>query len=182
MRSGEMKKWSNEQNTRRLALLALLTAAAMILSYVEALLPLDMGIPGVKPGLCNIAILITLAMFSWREAVLVSLVRILATGFMFGNLFSIAYSLAGALSAILVMALLMRAGCFGFTGISASGGAVHGIGQMLVARLVLPALPFAGYLSVLILSGIFTGCITGLIAWEVIRRLRASWVHKAPMP
>ncbi len=166
-----MKNRGNEQNTKRLALLALLTAAAMILSYVEALLPLDMGIPGVKPGFCNIAVLITLAMFSWREAVLVSAVRILATGFMFGSLFSIAYSFAGALPAIFAMALLMRVRRFGFMGLSASGGAVRRIGQLLVAKLVLPSLPFAGYLSLLILSGIFTGCITGLLAWEIFRRI-----------
>lgn len=166
-----MNKNANEKSSHRLALLALLTAAAMILGYVEALLPLDPGIPGVKPGLCNIVILITLVLFSWKEAVLVSIVRILAVGFMFGNLFSISYSFAGSMLAILVMTALIHLGHFGFMGISASGGAVHGIGQMLVAKIVLPSLPFAGYLSVLILSGILTGCITGLIAWEIYRRV-----------
>ena len=166
-----MNEKVNEKSTHRLALLALLAAAAMILGYVEAILPLDFGIPGVKPGLCNIVILITLVLFSWREAVLVSIVRILAVGLMFGNIFSISYSLAGSLLAIFVMTVLIHSGRFGFIGISASGGASHGIGQMLLAKIVIPSLPFAGYLSVLILSGIFTGCITGLIAWEIYVRV-----------
>lgn len=160
----------NDGGTARVVRLALLTAAGLILGYVEALLPLDIGVPGVKPGLCNIAVLLALVLFSWREAVLVSVVRILAVGFMFGNVFSICYSLAGSLAAILIMTLLVYSGRFGFIGISASGGAVHGIGQMLVARLVLPSLPFAGYLALLVFSGMLTGCITGLITWEIFKR------------
>ncbi|MBQ7584538.1 MAG: Gx transporter family protein [Lachnospiraceae bacterium] len=164
----------NKNISKRLALLALLTACAIIMGYVEALLPLDFVIPGVKPGLCNIVILITLIMFSWREALLVSFVRILAVGFMFGNLFSISYSTAGTVFAVFIMAVLLNTGRSGLLGISASGGAMHGIGQMMVAKLVLPALPFAGYASILILSGTVTGALVGLISYEMLKRVYSS--------
>lgn len=157
-------------HTKKIAYLALLTACAIIMGYVEAILPLDLGIPGVKPGLCNIFILITLILFSWKEALMVSIVRILAVGFMFGNLFSISYSMAGTLFAVFIMTLLVHTGRSGLIGISASGGAMHGIGQMLVAKLILPALPFTGYTSVLIISGVITGTVTGFIVYEIIRR------------
>lgn len=157
-------------NTKKLAYLALLAACAIIMGYVEAILPLDLGVPGVKPGLCNIFILITLILFSWKEALMVSVVRILAVGFMFGNLFSISYSIAGTLFAVFIMSLLIHVGRSGLVGISASGGAMHGIGQMLVAKLILPALPFTGYTSVLILSGVVTGTVTGFIVYEILRR------------
>lgn len=160
-----------KDGTGRIAVLALLTACAIIMGYVETILPLDLGIPGVKPGLCNIVILITMIMFSWKEALIVSIVRILAVGFMFGSLFSIAYSTAGTLLAILIMTILFRVGRFGLIGISASGGAMHGIGQMLVAKAVLPALPFAGYTSILILTGVLTGTIVGFISYELLRRI-----------
>ena len=166
------KKTVTEKMTKKTAVMALLTACAIIMGYVEAVLPLDLGVPGIKPGLCNIVIIITLILFTWKEALAVSVIRILAVGFMFGNLFSISYSMAGTLFAICIMTLLLNAGRFGLMGISASGGAMHGIGQMLVAKLVLPALPFAGYASVLILSGVITGVLVGLISYEILKRTR----------
>lgn len=162
----------NRAGAYRLTTLALLATFAIILGYVEVLIPLDLGIPGVKLGLCNIVILITLMLFSWREALLVSLVRILAVGFMFGNLFSISYGIAGSFLAILIMTILLHSGLFGCIGISASGGAAHGLGQLAVAKAALPSLPFAGYASMLILSGIAAGTVTGFIAYEVLIRVK----------
>jgi heptaprenyl diphosphate synthase len=168
------KAHGDQKRIGKLPVLALLTACAIIMGYVEAVLPLDIGIPGVKPGLCNIVILAALILFSWKEALLVSVVRILAVGFMFGNLFSISYSMAGTICAILIMTVLLNTGRFGLLGISASGGAMHGMGQMIVAKAVLPALPFAGYASVLILSGIVTGALVGLISYEILRRINTQ--------
>lgn len=171
-RSRQMRQKGDDPN--RLAILALLTACAIIMGYVEMLIPAYPGIPGVKPGLCNIVILVTLILYSWKEALLVSLVRILAVGFMFGNVFSISYSLAGSVLAIFIMALLIKTGRFGLVGISASGGAMHGVGQMIVAHIVLPSLPFAGYAAMLILAGIVTGSLVGLISYEILKRVRVQ--------
>ena len=159
-------------SSRQIALLALLTALAILIGYVESLIPLNFGIPGVKPGLCNIVILITLLLFSWKEALLVSCARVLIIGFLFGNLFSIAYGLAGTGLSILVMALLLKAGRNGIAAISAAGGTAHNMGQLLVAKIVLPALPAEEYATVLIISGLVTGTIVGILVYEIYRRLR----------
>ena len=102
----------------------------------------------------------------------VSVVRVLVTGFLFGNLFSMAYGLAGAVLSLVVMALLKRTGRFALVGISAAGGACHNIGQMIVAYAVTPALPLLWYLPVLMLAGLVTGTIIGIIAGVILSRIR----------
>lgn len=160
-----------EDSVRKLAYLALLIALAVLMGYVESLLPLHFGIPGIKIGLCNIVILIVLLLYSPKEALLVSAARILVIGFLFGSLFSILYSMAGAVLSILVMAVLMRTGRFGLMGISAAGGAAHNIGQLLVARLVLPGLPLLWYTPVLMIAGILTGVLIAFLVYEVMKRI-----------
>ena len=156
---------------KKTAVLALLIALAILMGYVESLLPLNFGIPGIKIGLCNIVILIVLLVFSWKEALLVSVARILVIGFLFGNLFSILYSLSGAALSILVMTLLLKSGSFGLLGVSAAGGCMHNIGQLLVAKIVLPGLPLLWYTPVLMLAGLGTGALVALIVCEVLKRL-----------
>lgn len=91
---------------RKTAYLGLFAAVAIIFGYVESLVPVFTGIPGIKLGLANLAVLFILDRYSFKEAALVSVVRILVIGFMFGNLFSILYSLAGAALSLTVMDLL----------------------------------------------------------------------------
>ena len=167
----DRRESKKEDPVRKLAYLALLIALAVLMGYVESLIPLHFGIPGIKIGLCNIVILIVLLLYSPKEALLVSAARILVIGFLFGNLFSILYSLAGAVLSILVMAVLMRTGTCGLMGISACGGAAHNIGQLLVARLVLPGLPLLWYTPVLMIAGILTGVLVAFLVYEVMKRI-----------
>ena len=153
------------------ALLAMMTALAILMGYVESLIPLNFGIPGIKIGLCNIVILIVLLRYSWKEAIGVSVVRILAVGFLFGNLFSIVYSLAGAVFSILIMTLLLKSGRFGLLGVSAAGGCMHNIGQLLIAKIVLPGLPLLWYTPVLLLAGLATGALVAVAVYEIAVRL-----------
>lgn len=160
-----------EHPAKNIAMLALLIALAVLMGYVESLIPLNFGIPGIKIGLCNIVILIVLLQYSWKEALAVSVVRILAVGFLFGNLFSVVYSLSGAVLSILVMTLLLKSGRFGLLGVSAAGGCVHNIGQLLVAKIVLPGLPLLWYTPVLMFAGLATGALVAVIVYEVVVRL-----------
>ena len=164
-------KSRKEHPAKKMAMLALLIALAVLMGYVESLIPLNFGIPGIKIGLCNIVILIVLLRYSWKEALAVSVVRILAVGFLFGNLFSIIYSLSGAVLSILVMTLLLKSGRFGLLGVSAAGGCVHNIGQLLVAKIVLPGLPLLWYTPVLMFAGLATGALVAVIVYEVMVRL-----------
>ena len=104
----------------RAAYFGVLTALALIFSYIETLIPIQFGVPGIKLGLANLIIVIVLYKTDWREALLLSVVRIIIAGFIFGNLFSIVYSLAGGVLSLAVMALLKRKDRFSVAGMFTS--------------------------------------------------------------
>ena len=158
------------KKTKRLVLLSMLTAVAMILSYVESLLP-SVGIPGVKMGLANIAVIFALFRFGWKEAAALSLVRVVLVSLLFGSVGAMLYSLAGAVLSLAVMALLRRIDRFSTVGISVAGGVAHNAGQILLAMLILQTKQLLGYLPVLAVSGIAGGVLTGLAAALLIRRI-----------
>ena len=158
------------KKTKRLVLLAMLTAVAMILSYVESLLP-SVGIPGVKMGLANIAVIFALFRFGWKEAAALSLVRVVLVSLLFGSVGAMLYSLAGAVLSLAVMALLRRIDRFSTVGISVAGGVAHNAGQILMAMLILQTKQLLGYLPVLAVSGIAGGVLTGLAAALLILRI-----------
>ena len=158
------------KETKRLVLLAMLTAVAMILSYVESLLP-SVGIPGVKMGLANIAVIFALFRFGWKEAAALSLVRVVLVSLLFGSVGAMLYSLAGAVLSLAVMALLRRIDRFSTVGVSVAGGVAHNAGQILMAMLILQTKQLFGYLPVLAVSGIAGGVLTGLAAALLIRRI-----------
>ena len=158
------------KNTKRLVLLAMLTAVAMILSYVESMLP-SVGIPGVKMGLANIAVIFALFRFGWKEAAALSLVRVVLVSLLFGSVGAMLYSLAGAVLSLAVMALLRRTDRFSTVGVSVAGGVAHNAGQILMAMLILQTRQLLGYLPVLAVAGIGGGILTGLAAALLIRRI-----------
>lgn len=158
---------------KKIAYLGFFGAVAIILGYVESLIPISIGIPGVKLGLANLSVLLVLMAYSWREAALVSVMRILVIGFMFGNLFSILYSLAGAALSIFVMAFLRKIPDFSVIGISVAGGVSHNIGQLLAVLLVFQSLGYLYYLPVLIISGVVTGFVIGTTVGQVEKRIGA---------
>ena len=147
------------------------TALALIFSYVETLIPIQFGVPGIKLGLANLIIVIVLYKTDWREALLLSVVRIILAGFIFGSLFSIIYSLAGGILSLAVMALLKRTDRFSVAGISIAGGVCHNIGQLIVAMVVVETYQVGYYLPVLLIAGLITGAVIGAIAGEVLKRI-----------
>lgn len=150
------------------AYMGLLTALALILSYVENLISFQPGIPGVKIGLANLAVLICLYLFGWREAMILSIVKAVVSGFLFGNLFMITYSLSGALVSAITMILLKKSGLFHVPVVSAAGGVMHNMGQLLVALFVVETYSVVYYMPVLILSGLATGIVIGMAASLVL--------------
>ena len=156
---------------RKTAYLGLFAAVAIIFGYVESLIPVFAGIPGVKMGLANLAVLFILDRYSWREAVLVSVVRILVIGFMFGNLFSIVYSLAGAALSLTVMNFLKKNSEFSLIGISVAGGVTHNIGQLTVAMIVVSNTSLMVYAPALLVAGVLAGVAIGVLVKEVLGRV-----------
>ena len=155
---------------RKLTTLALLTAAAMILSYVESLLP-SAGVPGVKLGLANIAVIFALFRLGGKSALAVSLVRVFMVSMLFGSMSALLYSLAGAALSLGVMALLRRTDRFSAVGVSVAGGVAHNAGQILMAMLLLGTARLAYYFPILVISGVAGGIFTGLTAALLIRRV-----------
>ncbi len=158
-------------NVKKVAYLGMFTALALILSYVESLIPVLYGIPGVKLGLANSMSLVILYMIGAPGAYCVSIIRVILSGFLFGNLFSIAYSMAGALLSMTVMALMKKNPHFSIVGISMMGGISHNIGQLIVAIFLVENLNLLYYLPVLLLSGLLTGFLIGLLSAEILKRL-----------
>ena len=157
-------------STKKLTALALLTTTAMILSYVESLLP-SVGVPGVKLGLANIAVIFALFRLGGKSALAVSLVRVFMVTMLFGSMSALLYSLAGAALSLGVMALLRRTDRFSTVGVSVAGGVAHNAGQILMAMLLLGTARLAYYYPVLVISGVAGGIFTGLAAALLIRRV-----------
>ena len=156
---------------KKTAYIGLLCALAIILGYVEMLLPLFPFAPGVKLGITNLVTVFLLYSFTYKEAALVSCIRIVCIGFMFGNLFSILYSLAGAALSLTVMDLLKKHSCFSLIGISVAGGVTHNIGQLIVAMIVVSNTSLMIYAPALLVAGVLAGILIGVLTKEVVGRL-----------
>ena len=156
--------------TKKLAFLGVLTAFALVLSYVEMLLPpIYAALPAVKVGLPNIVVVLLLYRFSFKEAVVVSLVRVVVVALLFGNAMTFFYSLAGAILSIVVMQVLKK--CKLFTGVAVSvvGAIFHNIGQIFVAILLLKTAEIGYYMIVLAITGTLSGIVVGLLAALLLR-------------
>lgn len=156
---------------KRTAELGFCLAVALILSYVESLIPFSFGVPGIKLGLPNLVVVLLLYRRSAKEAILVNAARILLSGFLFGNLSAIIYALAGAAFSFAAMLLGKRFNIFSVIGVSVIGGVFHNIGQVIVAILVVETFSVAFYVPFLMLAGTVTGGLIGVIGMEIMPRL-----------
>ena len=158
--------------TKQIAVFALLTAAALVLSWVESLIPLSLAVPGIKMGLPNIAVVFALWRLRARDAAGISFLRAALAALLFGNLFSLAYSVAGAALSLLVMLGLKRTGAFGLTAVSVTGAVAHNLGQIAMAALLLETGRLVFYLPALIVSGVIAGLCVGLLSALLVKRIK----------
>ena len=143
--------------TKQLAFYGLMIALAMILSYIESLIPPFFAIPGMKLGLTNIVVLIMLYSRGAKSAVFINAVRILLVSLLFGNSVGFIYSLSGGVLSALVMILLKHTEKFSIVAVSIAGGVAHNVGQILAAVLLLNTTSIAWYLVVLWFTGAASG-------------------------
>ncbi len=159
--------------TKKITFLGLCAAVAMILSYVESLLPpLVSAVPGIKMGLANIIIIFILYKFGTFSAAAVSLVRLILTTLLFPNVMTLLYSLAGAVLSIALMSLFKKLNVFSQVGVSIIGGVSHNAGQVLVAMAVMETAEIGYYMIVLTVSGTVAGILVGLAASAVLHSMR----------
>ncbi len=166
------KKSGLKLSTRQLVTLSALIAVAMILSYVESMIPAFVAVPGVKVGLSNIATVFALYALGWPFAICVSVVRVVLSALLFGNVVSLIYSLSGAALALISMILLKKLDKFSSIGISVIGGVCHNVGQILAACIVMETAAIAYYLIPLTISGTIAGVVIGLIAGNLVERVK----------
>ena len=156
---------------KKTAYLGMLIALAFVFSYIESLLPIHFGVPGIKLGLANLVVIVALYAMDIKTACVLSLVRIVLVGFTFGNPANMIYSLAGAILSLLIMILAKRCKAFSVTGVSVLGGVFHNLGQIAVAAVVAETATLFYYLPMLVVAGTLAGIVIGVLASLLIQRL-----------
>lgn len=159
-------------SAQRASLYGMLIALAFVLSYIETLIPISLGIQGVKLGLANLVTMTGLYTIGIKGTVEISLIRILLVGFTFSNLFAVFYSLGGLALSLLAMAVCKKFRLFGTVGVSIMGGVAHNIGQLLVAAFVVRQAGVFYYLPVLLVAGTLAGLVIGILGNMMIERIR----------
>lgn len=154
---------------KKVSILGVMTALGIVLGWLESCVPITLGIPGVKLGIANLVALLVLYRFSLKEAAAVSVLRVLISSILFGNLAIGIYSLAGAMLSLAVMAILKKKTGLSVAGVSAAGGAAHNLGQILTAWIMMGTVAIFYYLPVLIVSGVIAGVLVGLAG---------AWLHR----
>jgi heptaprenyl diphosphate synthase len=172
-----MNFMQQKQGWKKTAYLGVFLAVALICSYIETLIPFNFGIPGIKLGLANIVVVLMLYCVGAGDALVISVLRIVLVGILFGNLISIIYSLSGGLLSFLVMFLLKKTNRLGCVSVSVAGGISHNIGQIFVAALIVSNFNILFYIPVLLIAGVVTGLLIGILAQELIVRISAV-MHK----
>lgn len=157
--------------SKRIAYFALNVALAFVLSYLESLVPINIGVPGIKLGLANLVVVTALYTLPKGDAFFISMVRIVLSGLTFGGVFSLVYSFAGGILAFAVMLFAKKIRGVSVVGVSVLGAAVHNVGQILAAAVVMKNFGIFYYLPVLLIAGGITGLAIGLLSRIIISRI-----------
>ena len=159
-------------DTKKMVTISALISVAMILSYIESMVPAFVAVPGVKMGLSNIATVFALYTLGWPYAICVSVVRVFLSALLFGNFVSLIYSLSGAALALLAMILLSKSNLFSSVGVSVAGGVCHNAGQIIAACIVMKNSAISLYLIPLVISGTLSGILIGFVAGMLVERIK----------
>lgn len=156
---------------RQITAMGMLVALAMVLGFVETLIPINLGIPGMKLGLANIVVVIALFLFDVKTAVVVSILRIILIAMTFGNMSMMFYSIAGASLSLLSMIAISKIKSFSLISVSIVGGIMHNVGQIICAAFVVRTNGVFTYLPVLMIAGLVSGALIGIVAGLISVRL-----------
>lgn len=160
-----------KNKTKRIALLGIITTVALILAYIESTLPpLWSAVPGIKMGLPNLVIIFTLYRFGFKDAVVVSGIRLFIVTLLFGNIMTLIYSVAGATLSLVLMAILKKTNKFSTVGVSVIGAVSHNLGQIIVAIFLFETVQLGYYMIVLAITGSIAGIFIGIGANILIKR------------
>lgn len=153
---------------KNISYMGLYLAVALVLSYIESIIPFQFPIPGMKLGLANLAIVLCMYTIGIKEAFTIDILRIVLTGFLFGSMYTILYSLAGGILSFCIMLLAKKISIFQVTGVSILGGVFHNIGQLIMAYIVICTKGILYYFPILLISGMVTGLLIGLVSLKLL--------------
>ena len=160
-----------KDSIRKTALLGMITSVALVLAYLEAILPpVSTAVPGIKMGLPNLAIIFVLYRFGLKDAAVVSALRLFIVALLFGNVMTLAYSAAGAVLSLALMGILKRTDKFSTVGVSVAGAVMHNLGQILVAIFLFETVQLGYYMIVLAVTGSIAGVLIGFGANILLKR------------
>ena len=159
-------------NVKKLCILSVSVSLAMVLSFLESLVPPLVAVPGIKVGISNIVSLFVLYALGAPSAFAVSITRVTLSSLLFGSAVSLIYSLSGACLSLLIMIAFKKLGFFSITGVSVLGGVFHNVGQIIAAIIVMKTAAIAVYLPPLIISGVIAGVLVGLLSGLVLEKIK----------
>ena len=158
-------------NTKKLTVLSISVALAMILSFVESQIPPFVAIPGIKIGLANIVTVFLLYKLGWKEAAAVSVVRVALSSLLFGSAASFFYSASGAVLSFAVMVIIKMLPLFSEISVSIVGGVFHNVGQIICACIIMENGGIVTYLPPLLISGTVAGIAVGALSALLLKKL-----------
>lgn len=159
-------------DVKKIALISVMITLSLILSYVESRIPVLVAIPGVKLGLANLVIIIFLYVYDYKEAIIISFIRLFLSTILFSGFVTMLYGLAGAILSLTLMIILKKSKIFSVVFVSIVGGVSHNIGQIIVACLLVESSIFLYYLPYLLISGTVAGLIIGILAAVLTKRIQ----------
>lgn len=177
-----MNRRGSHQSVRWLTRMALLTAVAVVLGYIEHLIPMPGGIPGIKLGLANTVLLYAIYLLDAKSAFLLMVLKVGLSGLMYGGVSAMMFSFGGGLCSLVMMLLMKKLGGVSIIGVSVVGAVFHNVGQTAVAAFMVNTAALMGYVPFLLVAAVVTGVLTGIAAKYAIQGLKASGLENVKMP
>lgn len=179
-----MNRRRSRQRVRWLTRMALLTAAAVVLGYIERLIPMPGSIPGIKLGLANTVLLYAIYLLDTRSAFVLMILKVGLSGLLYSGVSAMMFSLGGGLCSLVMMLLVKKlgGGNVSIIGVSVVGAVFHNVGQTAVAALMVNTAALMGYVPFLLVAAVVTGVLTGIAGKYAIQGLKASGLENVSMP
>lgn len=165
-------------SVKKIAIIAIFITLALVLSYVDSLIPLAIMVPGIKIGLANIVIILSLYMIGEKETILISTIRVILSSLLFGTMLTFAYSIAGAILSFIIMVILKKKTTLAMMTISIIGAVSHNIGQIIMAVIIMSTKEIIYYLPILMITGVISGTIIGILSSLLIQFTKKNEILK----
>lgn len=165
-------------SVKKIAIIAIFITLALVISYVDSLIPLAIMVPGIKIGLANIVIILSLYMIGEKETILISTIRVILSSLLFGTMLTFAYSMTGAILSFIIMVILKKKTTLATMTISIIGAVSHNIGQIIMAVIIMSTKEIIYYLPILMITGVISGTIIGILSSLLIQFTKKNQILK----